>query len=104
MTTVALNAHETLTRPVTDAADAAADYQLAVAALCTAERARADSPCIEREHNVMTAAENVLACRVRACRALIAAGVRVPKESLTFLEVDETLIHLEGCDWLPFAE
>ena len=47
------------------------------------------------------AVEYVLACRVRASRALLAAGAGLPRRTLALLEVDEALIGLEGCDWLP---
>ena len=95
---------EALAQPVSAPADATEDYARSLEILTAAERARAENPSPEIEHAVLTASEYVLACRVQAARAILAAGDRLPAEVLSRVRVDEQLVAADARAWLEAHE
>jgi len=70
------------------------EYGRAIALLTAAERALRNAPSKELERTVLAACDLVLARRVRACRSLIEAGVRLPAETVADMLRDEELVTL----------
>jgi hypothetical protein len=89
-----VTASEALSDPLPTHDEALEQYARAVALLTAAERARLKNPCDELERAVLAACDLVLARRVRACRCLLELGIRLPRETVASMLLDEQVIAL----------